>query len=319
MTYKQLTREQRYQIYALKKKNHSQIDIADTLGVHRSTISRELKRNIGKRGYRPEQAHRFTLERRAKAKCRIGSQTWQLIEDKIKEDWSPQQISEQFKKKGIACVSHERIYQHILKDKRKGGKLHTHLRCQKKRRKRYGSYDRRGQIPNKQSIDERPDLVEKRERIGDMEIDTVIGKGHQGGLTTIVDRMSRYTFIHRIDTKQADEVKKATIKLLESEAKRLHTITSDNGKEFAQHQLIADELGIDFYFAHPYASWERGTNENTNGLIRQYFPKSTNFLEVTDEQVVLVAEKLNHRPRKALGYLTPHEVFCEGLSVAVTS
>lgn len=319
MTYKQLTQEQRYQIRILKKMNHSQTDIADAIGVHRSTICRELKRNIGKRGYRPQQAHRFALARRIKAKSRIDEKVWQIVEDKLKQEWSPQQIAERLKKDGIAHVSHERIYQYILKDKKEGGELYKHLRCQKKRKKRYGTYDRRGQIPDKTSIDERPEFIEDRKRLGDMEIDTIIGKGHQGGLVTVVDRASRYTFVHQIGSKQAKKVKDITIQLLEPVASCLHTITSDNGKEFAQHQTIADELDIDYYFAHPYASWERGTNENTNGLIRQYFPKDTNFLEVTDEEVEHVAHRLNHRPRKSLGYLTPHEVFCEGLSVAVTS
>ena len=197
--------------------------------------------------------------------------------------------------------------------------MYKHLRCQKKRRKRCGVYDRRGKIPNQTSIEERPEIVERRERLGDLEIDTVIGKGHQGGLVTVVDRASRYTFIGRIESKQADEVQDTTIRLLEPVSDRLHTITSDNGKEFAGHQAIANELEVEYYFAHPYASWERGTNENTNGLIRQYFPKKTNFLEVTDEEVEQVANRLNHRPRKSLGYLTPHEVFSKGISVAVTS
>jgi len=319
MTYKQLTQEQRYQIYALKKKNHSQADIAEVIGVHRSTIGRELKRNKGQRGYRPIQAHHFALSRRAKARKRISDPIWKQVEEKLQEEWSPEQISKRFSKEGIAQVSHERIYQYIFKNKREGGTLYKHLRLQKKRRKRCGSYDRRGKIPHQKSIDERPAVVEKRERIGDLEIDTVIGKGHQGGLVTIVDRVSRYSFIGRIESKQADEVENVTIRLLEPVASRLHTITSDNGKEFARHQELSDELEIEYYFAHPYASWERGTNENTNGLIRQYFPKKTNFLEVTDEEVEHVMNRLNHRPRKSLGYLTPDEVFSQGLSVAVTT
>lgn len=319
MTYKQLTREQRYQIYALKKKNHSQTDIADIVGVHRSTISRELKRNKGKRGYRPEQAHRSALGRQAKAKTRISDDIWKLVTEKLEEQWSPEQISGRFKEKGTAHLSHERIYQYIFKNKKEGGTLYKHLRVQKKRKKRCGSYDRRGKIPNQTSIEDRPASIENRDRVGDLEIDMVIGKGHQGGLVTIVDRATRYSFIGRVESKQADEVEKMTIKLLEPVASRLHTITSDNGKEFAKHEAISTKLRIDYYFAHPYASWERGTNENTNGLIRQYFPKKSNFLEVTDEEVARVANRLNHRPRKSLGYLTPHEVFSQQLSVALTS
>ena len=319
MTYKQLTQEQRYQIKALKKMNHSQSDIARTVGVHRSTISRELKRNTGKRGYRPKQAHRFAVGRRAKAKARISNETWQLVEDKICSEWSPEQVAGWLRQHGKSTVSHERIYQYILQDKRTGGDLYKSLRCQKKRRKRYGSYDRRGQLPERVSIDDRPDIVEERSRIGDVEIDTVIGKGHQGGLVTIVDRKSRFTFIQRVTSKQAQEVGDATIAMLRPVSDHLHTITADNGKEFAHHQRIAKKLKVAFYFAHPYASWERGTNENTNGLIRQYFPKSTNFLKVTDEQIVHVVNRLNHRPRKTLGYRTPHEVFYESSTVALTS
>ena len=238
MTYTQLTQEQRYQIYALKKMNHSQSEIANVIGVHRSTISRELKRNEGQRGYRPKQAHQFALERRVKAKARIATETWELVERKIGQEWSPEQIAGWLEKEGKPTVSHERIYQYLLKDKQLGGKLYKSLRSQQKQRKRYGSYDRRGQLPERVSIDERPQIVEERTRIGDMEIDTVIGKGHQGGLVTIVDRTSRYTFIQRVTSKQAQEIGDATISLLKPVAQQLQTITADNGKEFAHHQRM---------------------------------------------------------------------------------
>lgn len=319
MAYKQLTQEQRYQIYALKKMDHSQTDIAKVIGVDRSTISRELMRNTGQRGYRPKQAHQLALSRRPKAKKQITSETWSAVEEKLRLEWSPEQISGWLKKQGLTSVSHERIYQHILTDKHAGGDLYTVLRCQKKRRKRYGSHDQRGQLSDRTSIDERPLEVEERSRIGDLEIDTVIGKGHQGALVTIVDRKSRYTFIKRVPNKQANVVSEATISLLAPYAKKMMTITTDNGKEFAKHKQFAATLDVDVYFAHPYASWERGTNENTNGLIRQYFPKATNFLQVTDEQVAHVVERLNNRPRKTLGFRTPSEVFFASSSVALTS
>jgi IS30 family transposase len=319
MTYKQITETQRYQIYALRKMKHSQSAIARTIGVHRSTIGRELKRNSGQRNYRPKQAHQMALSRRDKAKPTIMQETWQLVESKLRLAWSPEQISGWFKVQGEARVSHERIYQHILQDKKAGGDLYQSLRCQKKRRKRYGSYDRRGQLPGRTSIEERPAIVSERTRLGDLEIDTVIGKGHQGALVTIVDRKSRFTFIKQIERKQAEEVYAATVALLQPVSDRILTITADNGKEFAQHQQIADALGVQVYFAHPYASWERGTNENTNGLIRQYFPKSTNFKQVTEVQVTLVADRLNNRPRKILGYQTPSEVFFGLSPVALTN
>lgn len=318
-TYTQLTQEQRYQIKALKDNGISQANIAATIGVHPSTVSRELKRNKGKRGYREKQAHQFALARRAKAKPKITPEMWQVVEDKIRQEWSPEQISGWLKREGLQSVSHERIYQYILTDKNTGGDLYKSLRCKKKRKKRYGSQDRRGQIPNRKSIEARPEVVEKRSRLGDMEIDMVIGKGHQGGLVTIVERKSRFTFIGQVGSKQAQEVADMTIALLKPVANQVKTITADNGKEFAQHQRVADELSADYYFAHPYASWERGTNENTNGLIRQYFPKTTNFHEVTDEQVMHVVNRLNHRPRKTLDYRTPHEVFYEQSNIALTT
>jgi len=316
-TYTQLTQEQRYQIKALKDNGITQAKIAKTIGVHPSTVSRELKRNKGKRGYREKQAHQFALARRVKAKPKIKLETWQMVEGKIRQEWSPEQISGWLKREGLPTVSHERIYQYIQTDKNAGGDLYKSLRCKKKRKKRYGSRDRRGQIPNRTSIEERPKVVEERSRLGDMEIDMVIGKGHQGGLVTIVDRKSRFTFIGRVGSKQAQEVADVTITLLKPVVDQVETITADNGKEFAQHQRVADELSADYYFAHPYASWERGTNENTNGLIRQYFPKTTNFHDVTDEQVMHVVNRLNHRPRKTLGYRTPHEVFYGQSSIAL--
>ncbi len=319
MTYKQITKEQRYQIYGLKKKNHSQKAIAEVIGVHPSTVSRELKRNQGQKGYRPKQAHQKALARRNKVQKRITAETWEVVREKLNIEWSPEQITGWLKREGAESVSHEWIYQHILEDKQAGGGLYKQLRCQKQRRKRYGSYDRRGKLVNRTSIEKRPFVVEERSRLGDLEIDTMIGKGHQGGLVTIVDRMSRFTFIGRVDNKQADTVHTTTVELLQPVADTLHTITADNGKEFAHHQQIAADLDVAVYFAHPYASWERGTNENTNGLIRQYFPKSTNFKQVTDEQVSLVADRLNHRPRKTLGYRTPFEVFFASSPIALTS
>jgi len=319
-TYQQLTQVQRYQISALKKNGHSQREIADTIGVHKSTISRELRRNRGQRGYRPQQAHRKALDRhRQKVKRRIRPSTWRLVEEKLREDLSPEQVSGWLEKEQDITVSHEWIYQYILADKEAGGDLHKHLRCQKPYRKRYGQYDRRGKLPNRVSIEERPAIVDSRERLGDWEVDTMVGKGHRGALVTLTERKSRLALIHRVGHRRAEEVAQAVLGLLGSLSESVHTITSDNGKEFAKHETIAEGLQADFYFAHPYSSWERGANENMNGLIRQYFPKDTDFTTVTDAEVARVMEKLNHRPRKSLDYQTPLEVFCEHSSVALTS
>ena len=308
--YTQLTREQRYRIYALKKAGHTQTQIANTLGVHKSTISRELGRNRGGKGYRPKQAHKRALERRrANSAIRVTQDTWELIERLLREDWSPEQISLWLKAKNLPSVSHEWIYQHIIRDKRRGGTLHRHLRCQKKRKKRYGAYERRGQMPNRISIDERPAAVERRERLGDWEVDTIIGKGHKQAIVSLTERKSRLSLISKVQTKGADEVGDAILTLLEPLAERVLTITSDNGKEFARHKNIAKTLNAEFYFAHPYASWERGLNENTNGLIRQYFPKGYDFSSITYQEIQAVMDKLNNRPRKCLGMNTPNQVF----------
>lgn len=303
MNYTHLTREERYQIYALKKAGHSQNEIANVLKRNPSTISRELARNTGRRGYRPKQAHRLAGERQAMNARQIDDVTWQYALDRLEEQWSPEQISKH------AAISHESVYQRIYADKRDGGSLWQQLRCQKRRRKRYGAYDRRGIIPNRQTIDRRPAIVERRARIGDWEGDTIIGKNHQQAIVSLVERKSGFTLIRKVKRKTAAAVGRAIISLLAPYREIVHTLTSDNGKEFAEHGRIADTLQADFYFAHPYASWERGTNENTNGLIRQYFPKGSDFTTITQKEINLVMNRLNNRPRKRLGYQTPAQVF----------
>ena len=307
-TYQQLTREQRYQIYVLKKAGHPQTEIAEVVGLHKSSICRELKRNSGQRGYRPKQAQRLALARRgAKTKFRLSSADWDRIDALIRKDWSPEQISGRLLEEGGPAVSHEWIYQHIYADKRGGGTLHAHLRCRKKRRKRYGSYDRRGQIPDRVSIEERPEVVEQRQRIGDWEGDTIIGKNHQGALISAVERKSLYTVLTGTARKTASNVRRQIGQALKDFKDRVLTITFDNGQEFSEHKAIAADLETDVYFAHPYASWERGTNENTNGLIRQYFPKSRDLTTVADDEIKIAMDTLNHRPRKTLGFKTPFE------------
>lgn len=303
MNYTHLTREERYQIYVLKKAGHKQYEIAQLLGRSRSTISRELARNRGGRGYRPKQAHCMAEARRAVNARTIDGATWQFACDRLREEWSPDQISKH------AEISIETVYQRVYADKRAGGLLWKHLRCQKQRKKRYGKFDRRGTIPNRHSIDERPAIVETRNRIGDWEVDTVIGKKHKQAILSIVERKSGYTLIRKVERKTALAVSQAMIGLLKPHRKKVLTITSDNGKEFAGHEEVARGLKADFYFAHPYASWERGTNENTNGLIRQYFPKNRDFTTITQQEIDMAMERLNSRPRKRLGYQTPSQVF----------
>ena len=317
-TYTQLTREERYQIKVLLDIGHSQTEVAQQLEVNKSTISREVRRNRGQRGYRPKQAHEMALRRRReKAQTKISPETWVLVEAKISEDWSPEQISGRLKKEGIA-ISHEHIYQYIYADKRAGGALWTHLRCQKKRRKRYGKHDRRGKIPNRKSIEERPEIVEQRTRLGDWEVDLVLGKDQQGVIVTLTERKSRFTLLGSVPSKQSDLVAQTVIALLKWVAP-LESITADNGKEFAAHLEISQALSVDFYFAHPYASWERGTNENTNGLIRQYLPKNRNLKNVSFEEETTIMDRINLRPRKCLDFSSPFEVFFGHQPVALTS
>ena len=310
--YTQLTQEQRYQIYAFMKANFLPSAIAREIGVHKSTVCRELKHNRGRKGYRPKQAHLLAIERREKAAkfVKLTPQVVALIDDLIKQDFSPEQVSGFLDRTYGLRISHETIYKHVLVDKANRGNLYRHLRhTHKKRRKRYGSQDRRGQIHGRVSIDERPAIVDAKKRIGDWEIDTLTGKNHKGALLTIVERKSKLTLIKKLPNKHADLVAEAVVNLLAFYRKKVFTITADNGKEFAHHQKISNQLNAQVYFAHPYHAWERGLNENTNGLIRQYFPKGTNFETITNDQVQIVMERLNNRPRKTLGFKTPIEVF----------
>ncbi len=320
MAYTQLTQGQRYQIYALMKMGHDQTQIAKCLGVNKSTISRELDRNRGQRGYRPKQAHEKALGRRAqKVQKRIKAERWAQVEAKLRLDWSPEQISGWLKEHELDPISHESSYHYVDADKRAGGDLHKHLRCQKKYRKRHGGQDRRGKIPNRVSIEQRPEIVALRERLGDWEADTIIGAGQKGAIVTLVERKSRFTLMDKVERRTADATEEAIVRMLLHHILQVRTITFDNGKEFANHEKIARQLQAEMYFAHPYASWERGTNENTNGLIRQYLPKGSDFSTVTTEQLAFIKERLNHRPRKCLDFQTPAMVFSHPQPVALTT
>lgn len=310
--YKQLTGGLRYQIYGLKQAGLNQTEIANRIGVDKGTVSREFKRNKGKRGWRPKQAQSLRDERygaRINGK-RFSSDDWEEVERLIEEDLSPEQAANRLELEGVLKISHEIIYQHIYADKRSGGDLHRHLRSQKPHRKRCASgQERHGMIKNRVSIDKRPEIVAQKTRMGDWEGDTVIGKNHKGGLVTLAERKSRYVLAGHIRSKHAEGVTAVTTRLLKPHKEKCHTITFDNGKEFAEHEKMAAELKVDIYFAHPYHSWERGLNENSNGLLRQYFPKGMELVDITEEQVQEAVERINHRPRKVLGFRTPHEVF----------
>jgi IS30 family transposase len=312
MNYNQLTEVERYQIYSLLKIGMKPQGIAEQLDRHPSTISRELKRNRGLRGYRPAQAQRLAKERRAQATKhrKLTAEVKGWITQLLRQELSPEQITGYLARHRQIDLHHETVYQLIYADRAQGGDLYRHLRiAAKPYRKRYGSYDRRGKIQGRVSIEARPEIVASRGRMGDWEGDTVIGKGRRGALLTLVERQTLYTVIVKLDGKQADALAQAAICHLQALKAKVKTITFDNGLEFAHHAAIAEGLGADIYFAHPYASWERGCNENTNGLIRQYFPKGTDFSQVSDQQVEQVMNRINNRPRKTRGYRSPNELF----------
>lgn len=319
MNYVQLTYEERYYIYQRLKMGESVKSIATQLRRSSSTIYREINRNTGKRGYRYKQAHTKALHRRKKRASMtvIPLCIWNIIAEKLRKQWSPEQISLWLKDQQLYPVSHERIYQYVIADKRAGGVLYKNLRRQRRYRKRGSGKAIR--IINQRSIEDRPKIVDARKRYGDWEVDLVMGKGYSGALISAVERKGRLCVLSKVDSKNAKHVSDALIAMLSPY--KVHTITSDNGREFARHQQIAKSLGADYFFAHPYASWERGTNENMNGLLRQYFPKGMDFRQITEKDIDFVMRRLNNRPRKVLNAKTPAQLSDKiaTKSVALTS
>jgi IS30 family transposase len=320
MSYKQLTQEQRYQLYRINKMALTQKEMALILGVSASTVSRELRKNSGKQGRYTKGAHKLALQRRKhKSRHRIGPAQWKMVERYIRQEFSPEQISDWLKRWKLLNISHEWIYQYIHSDKQRGGELHTYLRCKKKNRKHYGGVRKNQSLRDRVSIEERPDIVNKRRRYGDWEVDTVIGR--QGGkvLVTLVERKSKLSIIGLAMNKTAEAVKDILVHLLSSLSSHVHTLTYDNGPEFAHHKLIDSALNSQGYFARPYCSGDRGLSENTNGLIRQYLPKRSSFDHVPDSKIEWIMERLNNRPRKTLKGRTPNEVFFRGNRIALTT
>ena len=312
-TYSQLTEGERNQFYALQQAKISMTEIANQLNRSRTTLYNELERNTGGRGYRSRQAQKFAEQRQSEKvqPLKMRPEVTAYIESKLQLQWAPEQIASTMKTDPNApglSVSHETIYRYVGDDKRAGGTLYTQLRHGlKKRRKRRGGKDLRGKIRNRVDIDQRPAVVETRERLGDWEADLVCGTGASGYLVTLVERVSRRVLIGYTKTKTAGEVTSEILRLLKDEV--VETLTFDNGKEFTDHDRIAAELGCQCYFAKPYHSWERGLNENTNGLIRQYFPKKMSFAKISADQIAMVEHRLNTRPRKCLGFKPPNKVY----------
>jgi IS30 family transposase len=313
--YKHLSREKRYQIYSLLKAKQPISEIARLLGRNRSTISRELIRGLGLRGYRAEQACAKASERaqRIRNALRVDPKVWADVNFYLGIQWSPEQIA------GKVAVSHESVYLNVYANKATGGDLHPLAQpkapAQTPRRKRHlCGRDRRGQIPNRRPISERPRHIEDRKQVGHWEGDTVISAAHKQAIVTLVERESGFAVLAKVLNKSADLVGRAIEAKLKPLNSRVKTLTVDNGKEFADHQAIDQSLGILTYFADPYCSWQRGSNENFNGLLRQYIPKKRRMETFTDEDVSMIENRLNHRARKRLGFKTPHEVFHASLT-----
>jgi len=306
----QLSLKQRYQIEAMKRLGYGVSDIARRYDMAKSTVSRELRRNSKNGRYDAERAQKMSRGRRRRGPTKLNGALLQKVEAMLNLRHSPEQISGRLEQQGEASVSHEAIYQHVYRDRAKGGSLYTNLRfARKKRRKRLSVRQKRGQIPNKTMIAQRPAEVENRERFGDWEGDTIVGGAHQGVVVTLVERKSKYTVAAKAGDKSAAAVEKVVVELLQNAPLPTRTITFDNGTEFSNHQKISETLNATVYFANPYHSWERGLNENTNGLIRQFIPKKQNLKELDESYLKAVQENLNNRPRKTLGFLSPIEFF----------
>ena len=308
MSYRQLVEGQRYQIQVYLSQNLSKRTIARLMKVSPSTISRELERNTVGDRYCPEQAQKQMRNRRRNAaKYRISATTELYVRSLIELDWSPEQTAGVLTMLG-SPVSHEWIYQYIANDKLSGGQLYKHLR-QGRKRYRKGKHHNRMPIADARSIDLRPVEVEGRIRLGDWEADTVLGKHGSGAIVTLAEHKSRLYLIRRVNSKSSEDVTEAIIDMLSPHKEFVKTITFDNGGEFAQHKKIEDELQAMTYFAHPYSSWERGLNENFNGLLRQYVPKGSDLRLVTNDDLAIIEKKLNLRPRKCLGFKQPQKVY----------
>ena len=308
-----ITREQRYQIQVLLQAGTKPSSIALLIEKDKSVISREIKRNKSPSGkyhaHYAQQLADLRKERFKRARKLTKEMQASIIKELEEEQWSPKQIKGRAVKKGLAMVSHERIYQLIRLDKEKGGELYKHTRHRLKHRKRPVG-GKKVIIKHKVSIDVRPSVVAEKARLGDWEMDTIIGKNNQGAILTIVERQTGFLLMKKLPNgKHAKELAKAVIDLLLPYKNSVHTITVDNGTEFAAHQLIAKKLDTSIFFAHPYSSWERGLNEYTNKLIRQYIPKKESFENYNDQIIKEIQYKINRRPREILGFENPKHVF----------
>jgi IS30 family transposase len=313
--YPQITAAERYTLGTLRQLGYTAAAIARILGRHRSTIGREVRRNATRHdgSYRPQLAHWYATSRRSLSRRnqRFTAADWLQVHTRLRELWSPEQVAGRLRAEQQLRISHETIYRHIWADKRAGGTLHTHLRGARKQcRKRYGHYDSRGRLAGKRPITDRPAIVGARSRIGDWEADTVLGAlSDSHCLLSLVERKTGYLVLGKLRSRTTAEVNRRAIPLIRRQPHPVHTITSDNGTEFHGHAALEAATQAAFYFATPHHAWERGTNENTNGLIRQYAPKRQSMAHLTQQDCDAIARRLNHRPRKRLGYRTPEECY----------
>lgn len=314
MSYHQLTQEERYAITAQRMCGRSQAQIARLLSRDRSTISRELRRNRTHHDgeYRAEKAHSYAVARRRRCRRRARFSAAQMaqVTRLLRRKWSAEQIAGTLKKRGTLHISHETIYRRIRWDKKVGGDLWRHTRIMSKfGRKRYRSHDSRGVLPGKRSIAERPAEVEARHRVGHWEGDTVMGSDMRHCVLTLVERKTGYAIIKKLAARNKDEVTRAATRALRRHCRKFKTLTLDNGTEFHDYAALEQRFPIKIYFATPYHSWERGSNENFNGLLRQYLPKGACMKGVTQTQCDHIAADLNNRPRKRFGFDTPASLY----------
>jgi IS30 family transposase len=310
MTHQQLNLPRRYMLHALRMQGLSNADIARQMGCHRSTIGRELKRNVRRGRYIPDEAQMATNARRAQSRRHWHFEDWQLqmAISLIRCYWSPEQVAGWLKRHHIFTISHQTLYRYIWYDQAYGGQLYLCLRHSgKKRRKGYGKPDSRGVMGGKRHISERPLSAENRSRFGHYESDTVFGSDDQHSIVTLVDRRSKFVHIGKLTCRKTKVTNRRIIKLIERDTKPFRTITSDNGTEFHRYSVVEEKTGVPFYFCNPYHSWERGLSENTNGLIRQFLPKRKSMKNITQRDCDRIAKMLNTRPRKLLDYRTPEE------------
>jgi IS30 family transposase len=303
-------------LVALRRQGLNQAQIARSLGRHRSTVCRELCRNSTRADgrYRAFTAQERTNGRRSRSRrnLRFSVEDFATVDRLLCRQWIPEQVCGHLARSGLLSISHETIYRHIWRDKRAGGLLYTHLRgARKQRRKRYGSYDSRGKLAGKRPISERPASVETRRQVGHWEIDTVMGTGSRDCIVTLVERKTGLLLIGKLRDRTTESLNRRVIGLINRHEGAFETITSDNGTEFHNYKYIEGRTTALFYFARPYHSWERGSNENANGLIRQYLPKGTSMAELSQQQCNAIARKLNTRPRKRHGFRTPLECYYE--------